>query len=97
MVLLFLKRTEEIYDFIMNLFPKEDILTKEIESWKAFANVLNTENDRREFEDMLNNYYRYSHIIINAGSEPFPSKTLVMALLLSEYKKIMQWLIDKTK
>jgi hypothetical protein len=80
----------------MNLFPNEDVLTKEIESWKAFANVLNTEKEKREFEGMLNNYYRYSHIIINAGYESFPSKILVMALSFAEYKKIMQWLFDKT-
>jgi hypothetical protein len=80
----------------MSLFPNEDVLTKEIESWKAFANVLSTEKEKREFEDMLNNYYRYSHIIINAGYESFPSNILVMALLFAEYKKIMQSLIDKT-
>jgi hypothetical protein len=81
----------------MSLFPdKENIITKEIESWQAFANALNIEKDKREFENPLNNYCRYCQIIINAGYESFPSKTLVMALLLAEYKKIMQWLIDKT-
>jgi hypothetical protein len=30
----------------MSLFPNEDILTKEIESWKGFADSMPAEEDR---------------------------------------------------
>jgi hypothetical protein len=36
----------------MSLFPNEDILTKEIESWKGFANSLSSKEDRALFEKM---------------------------------------------
>jgi hypothetical protein len=37
----------------MSLFPEENILTKEIESWKGFANDLKFEEDRKLFLEML--------------------------------------------
>ena len=43
----------------MSLFPNEDILTKEIESWKHFANNLSSQKDRDLFEKMLNDCYKY--------------------------------------
>jgi hypothetical protein len=33
----------------MSLFPEEDILTKEMESWKGFANSLKSEEDKNLF------------------------------------------------
>jgi hypothetical protein len=36
----------------MSLFPKEDILIKEIESWKGFANNLSSSENRELFENM---------------------------------------------
>ena len=39
----------------MNLFPTEDILTKEIESWRSFAASLNSEEYREIFNKMTNN------------------------------------------
>jgi hypothetical protein len=33
----------------VSLFPDEDILTKEIESWKGFADYLNLEEDKNVF------------------------------------------------
>ena len=38
----------------MSLFPDEDILTKEIESWKGFADSLKSEEDKNLFLKMLN-------------------------------------------
>jgi hypothetical protein len=38
----------------MSLFPNEDIATKEIESWKVFADSLKSEEDRKLFLKMLN-------------------------------------------
>jgi hypothetical protein len=37
----------------MSLFPEENILTKEIESWKGFVNSLKSEDDRKLFPKML--------------------------------------------
>jgi hypothetical protein len=73
----------------LSLFPNEDILTKEIESWKAFANSLNAEN-RELFISILNDCYKYA-AAINAKGQPFPAEPLIMALLLSQHKMI-DWL-----
>ena len=77
----------------MSLFPKEDILTKEIESWKCFANSLSSKEDRELFEKMLNDCYNYA-AAINAKGQPFPAEPLIMALLLSQHKMI-DWLTKR--
>jgi hypothetical protein len=74
----------------MSLFPNEDILTKEIESWKGFADSLPAEEDRTTFTKMLNNCYKYAKAI-NANAQPFPSEPVFMALLFSQHKMI-EWL-----
>jgi hypothetical protein len=74
----------------MSLFPNEDILTKEIESWKGFANSLSSKEDRELFNSMLKDCYKYA-TAINAKGEPFPAEPLIMALLLSQHKMI-DWL-----
>jgi hypothetical protein len=80
----------------MNLYSEEDILLKQIESWQGSADSrLNTEKDKKEFKDMLNGYYRYSMVIINSQCEAFPSKPLIMALLLSQHNKIVQLLMNR--
>ncbi len=56
----------------MSLFPDEDVLTKEIESWKGLAEKL-PEDDRVTFMEMLNDCYNYSRAI-NAKGKPFPSE-----------------------
>jgi hypothetical protein len=33
----------------MSLFPKENIITKEIETWKVFADRLKPEDDKKMF------------------------------------------------
>jgi hypothetical protein len=44
----------------MSLFSNEDILTKEIESWKGFVDSLSSkEEDRELFKTMLNDCYKY--------------------------------------
>ena len=73
----------------MSLFPEEDILTKEIESWKGFADRL-PEEDREVFLKMLNDCYKYSSAI-NAKGEPFPTEPVIMALLFSQHK-LIEWL-----
>src|ERR1700693_1359255 len=68
----------------MSLFPKEDILTKEIESWKGFADSLLAE-ERKTFIKILNDCYKYAKAI-NTKAQPFPSEPLIMALLFSQHK-----------
>ena len=77
----------------MSLLPNEDILTKEIDSWKGFANSLSSSNDKELFMKMLNDCYKYASAV-NAKGEPFPSEPLIMALLFSQHK-IIEWLTEK--
>ena len=74
----------------MSLFPEENILTKEIESWSGFADTLKSEGDRKLFLKMLNDCQKYA-LAINAKETPFPTEPLIMALLLAQHKMIC-WL-----
>ena len=74
----------------MSLFPAEDILTKEIESWRSFAASLNSEECKEIFNKMLGDCYKYANAI-NVKGEPFPSEPLLMSLLLSQ-QKMINWL-----
>jgi hypothetical protein len=48
----------------MSLFPEEeDVLIKEIQSWKGFADSLPAEDDRKMFMKMLNDCYKYAKAI----------------------------------
>ena len=78
----------------MSLFPENDIITKEVESWSGFADSLHTDEDRNLFKKMLNECYKYS-VVVNAKGEPFPAEPLIMALLLSQ-QKMIDWLISQT-
>jgi len=71
----------------MSLFPNEDILTKEIESWKSFGDSLSSKEDRDLFSEMINDCYKYA-TAINAKGEPFPTEPLIMTLLFSQHKMI---------
>ena len=75
----------------MSLFPNEDILTKEIQSWLAFVDSLSSKEDRELFKSMLNDCDKYA-TAINAKSEPFPAEPLIMALLLLSQHKMIDWL-----
>lgn len=74
----------------MSLFSTEDILTKEIESWRTFAASLNSEEYREIFNKMLSECYKYVNAI-NTKGEPFPTDSLLMSLLLSQ-QKMIDWL-----
>jgi hypothetical protein len=70
-VLQFLKViVKELVNEDMSLFPNEDILTKEIESWKSFGDSLSSKEDRELFEKMLNDCYEYT-AAINATANHF--------------------------
>jgi hypothetical protein len=80
---------------IMSLFPEEDILTKEIESWRGFADSLNSQEYKEMFNKMLNDCYKYARAINAKGEEePFPTEPLLMSLLLSQHKMI-EWLTSQ--
>ena len=79
----------------MSLFPDEDILTKEIESWKGFADSLKSAENKKLFLKMLNNCQKYA-LAINAKGIPFPTEPLIMALLLRQHKMI-SWLSEQVK
>jgi hypothetical protein len=80
---------------LTSLFLNKDILTVEIESWKRFANSLNSEKEKELFKRMLNDYCDYAGIVVNAKGKYFSSEPLVIALILSQYKKMINWLIEK--
>ena len=77
----------------MSLFPEENILTKEIESWKVIADSLKSEEDKKIFLEMLEKCQKY-FLAINAKGKPFPTEPLIMALLLEQHKMI-NWLENK--
>jgi hypothetical protein len=73
----------------MSLFPDEDVLTKEIETWRGFIDKLPTDEDKSILTKLLNDCYRYS-IAMNDHSQmhSFPSESLIMSLLLLQHKLI---------
>jgi len=77
----------------MSLFPEENILIKEIESWRTFADGLKSEEDKKLFFEMLEKCHKYS-VAINAKGRSFPTEPLIMALLLEQHKMI-NWLQEK--
>ena len=79
----------------MSLFPDENILIKEIEYWRGFADSLKSEEDKKLFLQMLKDCQKYS-LAINAKGKPFPTEPLIMALLLAQHKMI-GWLARQTK
>jgi hypothetical protein len=79
----------------MNLFLNKDTFTAEVQTWRNFANNLHSEKDKELFKKMLNNYCNYADLIVNANGERFPSESLVIALILSQHKKMINWLISK--
>ena len=77
----------------MSLFPEENIVTKEIESWRVFADSLKSDEDKKLFLEVLDKCHKYA-VAINAKGKPFPTEPLIMALLLEQHKMI-DWLQEK--
>lgn len=73
----------------MSLFPDEDVLTKEIETWRGFIDKLPSEEDKVLLTKLLNNCYKYA-VAINSHDHPFPAEPLIMSLLLLQHKLIRQ-------
>lgn len=61
------------YKILLSLFPEEDILTKEIESWRGFANSLKSNEDRELFLKLLNDCQKHA-LAINAKGKLFPTE-----------------------
>ena len=75
----------------MTLFPDEDTLTQEIESWRGFADALR--EDRVLFLHMLNECYQYINSI-NSKGDYFSTESLLMSLVFAQHK-IINWLINR--
>jgi hypothetical protein len=75
----------------MSLFPDENILTKEIETWQGFIDKLPSDEDKAILTKLLNDCYQ-SSLAINSHAEthPFSSESLIMSLLLTQHKLIEQ-------
>jgi hypothetical protein len=74
----------------MSLFPDEDVLTREIETWRGFIDKLPSDEDKAILTKLLNDCYKYSVAInIHAQEHPFPTESLIMSLLLSQHKIII--------
>jgi hypothetical protein len=58
----------------MSLFPQENVLTKEIEYWRFFADTLKSEEDKKLFLEMLEKCQKYS-IAINAKGKTVSIRT----------------------
>jgi hypothetical protein len=75
----------------MSLFPEDDVLTKEIETWRGFIERLPTDDDKVVLTKLLDSCFEYSVAMNNqAQTHPFPSESLIMALLLTQHKLINQ-------
>jgi hypothetical protein len=83
----------EVNTFSTTLFPKENIHTKEIESWRGFAESLKSREDKKLFLKMLNDCEKYA-LAINAKETPFLTEPLIMALLITQHKMI-SWLSEQ--
>ena len=70
----------------MSLFPDKDILSREIESWRGFADSLRAE-DRVLFNRMCDECYAYA-AAIDAKGELFPAEALLMTLVFVQHKMI---------
>ena len=44
----------------MSLFPDEDVLIKEIETWRGFIDKLSSDEDKVVLTKLLNDCYKYS-------------------------------------
>ena len=76
----------------MSIFPQDDLLAKEIQSWKSFGDTLRLE-ERKLFNKMLRQCY--SHIkAINAKGEPYSTESLLLSLILTQHQMI-EFLISK--
>ena len=66
----------------MSLFPEEDVLTREIETCRGFIDKLPSDEGKAILTKLLNDCYKYSVAInIQAQTHPFPTESVILALL----------------
>jgi hypothetical protein len=81
---------------MMSLFSNKHILTSELDFWTGFANNLTRQEDREIFKKLLTDYQTYVNVIVgNDTDRSFPSEHLITALIISQQKKMISWLIHK--
>ena len=78
----------------MALFPKDDVLAREIDAWRGFAEGLRVE-DQKIFRQMLNQCYKHIKAI-NAKGEVFPTESVLMSLILSQ-QQLIEFLLKQIK
>ena len=80
----------------MSLFSNKEILISELEAWSDFANNLTQQQDKQVFKKLLGDYNNYVDILVsNDNNRSFTSEPLITALIISQHKKIISWLICK--
>jgi hypothetical protein len=73
----------------VSLFPDEDVLTREIETWRGFIEKLLSDEDKVVLTKLLDGCHKYSVVMnTHAQTHAFPSESLIMALLLTQHKMI---------
>ena len=70
----------------LSIFPSDDLLAKEIESWKAFGDSLR-EEDRVLFNKMIQDCYKNIKAI-NIKGEPYSTESLLMSLIITQQRMI---------
>ncbi len=70
----------------MSIFPSDDLVAKEIGSWKAFGDSLR-EEDRILFNKMIHDCYKNIKAI-NIKGEPYTTESLLMSLIISQQQMI---------
>jgi hypothetical protein len=77
----------------LSLFPDDDLIAKEIESWKAFGDSLRAE-DRVLFDKMIRQCYQHIKAI-NSKGESYSTSSVMMSLILIQHQMIQFLLKQK--
>ncbi len=76
----------------MSLFPNDDLIAKEIESWREFSDSLRAK-DKKLFDKMIRQCYRYIKAI-NSKGEQHTTTSVMMSLILIQHQ-LIQFLLNK--
>ena len=79
----------------MSIFPNDDLLAKELESWRTFGESLRKE-DRVLFFKMIQDCYKHLKAI-NVKGEIYSTESLLMSLIISQQQMISFLLKHKVK
>lgn len=76
----------------MSLFPNDDLIAKEIESWRSFSDSLRAK-DKKLFNEMIRQCYRHIKAI-NSNGEQRTTTSVMMSLILIQHQ-LIQFLLNK--